>query len=258
MIFYFTATGNSLYVAKRIGKEPISIPQVIGNRSDYSDDKIGIVCPVYCGEIPHIVKEFLKTSKFTAEYMFLILTYGMSASDCPEFTYNEFKNLGIAFDYIDTVHCVDNYLPAFDMAQEQKINKQTDAQIECIAENIRSMKRNIPASTAQDRKLHKRVAFLNKLIPSLNNGKMIEITNSCLGCGVCKTVCPVGNIEISGGKAQRRSPRCEYCLACVHACPQKAIFIKHERNRNERYKNKNISLDEIIKANNQNRSEKNE
>lgn len=31
MVFYFTATGNSLYVAKCIEEYPVSIPQVIKN-----------------------------------------------------------------------------------------------------------------------------------------------------------------------------------------------------------------------------------
>lgn len=144
MVFYFTATGNSLYVAKCIDENPVSIPQVIKNSSIYSDNQIGIVCPVYCGEIPNTVKEFLKESKFDTKYIYIILTYGNSASDCPEFTYNEFKGLGINFDYIDTVHCVDNYLPVFDMAEEKKIDKDTDAQIAHIIKNIRLMKKGVP------------------------------------------------------------------------------------------------------------------
>ena len=46
MVFYFTATGNSLYVAKCIDEYPVSIPQAIKNSSIYSDNQIGIVCPV--------------------------------------------------------------------------------------------------------------------------------------------------------------------------------------------------------------------
>lgn len=68
MVFYFTATGNSLYVAKCIEEYPVSIPQVIKNSSIYSDNQIGIICPVYCGEIPNTVKEFLKESKFDTAY----------------------------------------------------------------------------------------------------------------------------------------------------------------------------------------------
>lgn len=254
MLFYFTATGNSLYVAKRIEEKPISIPQVIDNGAKYSDKKIGIVCPVYCGEIPKIVKRFLTSSSFETNYMYLILTYGASASDCGEFTYNELKKSGINFDYIDTVLCVDNYLPGFDMAEQKKINKHTDVKIAEIVENIRTMKKGIPTPSEKDRKLHKQVAILNKIFPSFNNGKMIEITDKCIGCKVCENVCPTGNIIVLTNYAQRRNKKCEYCLACVHACPQKAIVIKHEKNKNERYINENISLDEIIKANFQDRS----
>ena len=55
MIFYFTATGNSLYVAKKLAQaqnesfELISIPQEM-DRSEalvYEDDAIGVVYPIY-------------------------------------------------------------------------------------------------------------------------------------------------------------------------------------------------------------------
>ena len=117
------------------------------------------------------------------------------------------------------------------------------------------MKKGVPTATDADRKLHKQVATLNKIIPSFNNGKMIKITDKCIGCKVCEKVCPTGNIIVLTNYAQRRSKKCEYCLACVHACPQKAIIIKHEKNKNERYRNENVSLDEIIKSNFQDRRE---
>ena len=105
MVFYFTATGNSLYVAKCIDEYPVSIPQVIKNSSIYSDNQIGIVCPVYCGEIPNTVKEFLKESKFDTKYMYLILTYGNSASDCPCLLYTSCFNKAFHFLKAGTVKC---------------------------------------------------------------------------------------------------------------------------------------------------------
>ena len=39
MIFYFTATGNSLYVAKQLDKSPISIPQIIHQKDLSFDDE---------------------------------------------------------------------------------------------------------------------------------------------------------------------------------------------------------------------------
>lgn len=86
MIFYFTATGNSLYAAKQFSESPISILQVKSGMT-FKDDTIGIICPVYCGEVPKLVLNFITNSKFETEYLFLILTYGMDESDSAEFTF---------------------------------------------------------------------------------------------------------------------------------------------------------------------------
>ena len=48
MIFYFTGTGNSLYVAKQLDAERISIPQALKQENmTFEAPAIGVVCPVY-------------------------------------------------------------------------------------------------------------------------------------------------------------------------------------------------------------------
>lgn len=77
MVFYFTGTGNSLYVAKQLDAERISIPQVIHREEQiFKTDTIGIVCPVYGHEMPGMVKDFLKKAFFRTEYFYVVLTYG--------------------------------------------------------------------------------------------------------------------------------------------------------------------------------------
>ncbi len=57
MIFYFTGTGNSLYVAKELDEEIISIPQAIKQeRLELAAGSIGIVCPIYGHEMPEQIK----------------------------------------------------------------------------------------------------------------------------------------------------------------------------------------------------------
>lgn len=250
MVFYFTATGNSLYVAKQFSENPISIPQVKSGMT-FKDDKIGIVCPVYCGEIPKAVFRFIKNTKFETEYLFLILTYGMNESDSAEFTFNQCKKQGVHFDYIACIKMVDNYLPAFDMAAQRQIDKKITEQLTIISEDINDRKKGFPTATDADRKLHKRVALMNKLFPSANNGGALKITGKCVGCKVCEKVCPIGNIVVLTDYAQRLNKKCEFCLACIHNCPNNAIALKREKNPSERYRNENVTLEEIINANNQ-------
>lgn len=58
---YFSATGNNLYIAKKLGGELLSIPQLIKNNEyEIEDDVVGIVFPVFYANSPNIVREFLK------------------------------------------------------------------------------------------------------------------------------------------------------------------------------------------------------
>ena len=82
MVFYFTATGNCLYAARHFSDAPVSIPQVMrGTQRQFSDDTIGIVCPVYAGEPPKMVKQFLRESSFQTNYFYFILA---CAQNCPQ------------------------------------------------------------------------------------------------------------------------------------------------------------------------------
>ena len=109
MVFYFTATGNSLYAARHFSEQPVSIPQIMrGTRRQFADDSIGVICPVYAGQPPELVLRFLRESGFQTDYFYMILTYGHDQSDAPEFTAGLLKQYGIHVDYIGTIKMVDN------------------------------------------------------------------------------------------------------------------------------------------------------
>jgi len=60
MVFYFTATGNSLYAAKQFDTELVSIPQELKKTErHYKADSIGIVCPLYELDKPEVIKSRL-------------------------------------------------------------------------------------------------------------------------------------------------------------------------------------------------------
>ena len=76
-VCYFSGTGYCLYVARRIGGTLLSIPQLIRQESiEIADEAVGIVCPVYNGEMPMMVRAFLKKAHIRAEYFFFVYTYG--------------------------------------------------------------------------------------------------------------------------------------------------------------------------------------
>lgn len=254
MVFYFTATGNSLYVAKRLSENPVSIAQML-KRSNlvFEDESIGVVFPIYAGRAPKIVVDFLKKSTFKTSYMYFIGTYGNSDSAICETLPAECKKLGIKINYMNTVSMVDNYLPVFDMEQEKKADKGTEKKIEKIIADISERKQAIPEVTSTGRRLAKQVWAMEKLGLMKNDGSQLVVkTKICNGCGICKKVCPIDNIVIGNGIAVRKNSKCEYCLACAHHCPCRAITIKRgEKNSDARYRNENVTLQEIINANKQ-------
>lgn len=148
MLFYFTGTGNSLYVARQIEETPISIPQVLHQENlNFKDEKIGIVYPVYAGEAPKIVLEFLEKATFETDYFYLILTYGKDVTDAPECIARLLEEKGRHVNYIHSILMVDNYLPSFDMNEQRTMDKNVEQQIQQALQDIQNKKEEIPEAT---------------------------------------------------------------------------------------------------------------
>lgn len=250
MIFYFTATGNCLYVAKQFDSDPISIAQEMKNETlHYEDETIGIVSPIYGGELPKIVRRFLEKATFQTEYLYMILTYGMNDSVAAEWAYYFGKSHKVNFDYIHTMRMVDNYTPVFDMNEQKAMDKQIPEQLKQLKDDIKNKVHDIQRPTKQGKELYE---MASRRPIEANNGSLITIdTDKCIGCGMCSKVCPIGNFYVEDNKVKRHNSSCEFCLACVHACSKKAIFTPNEKNRENRYINENIKLTEIIHSNQQ-------
>ena len=252
MVFYFTATGNSLYVAKALDEERISIAQAIHDENKiYKADKIGIVCPVFGHEMPPLVKEFMAQSTFETDYFYLVLTFGSHDGGAAELTNDFCQSIGIDPSYINVIMMVDNFLPAFDMDKEVKAEKHVDENLAKIKADIESCKEGIAEVKEEEREIHK-IFRENVSKRPRQSGPMYKITEECIGCGICEKICPKGCFTVENQKSIQTPEGCIMCMACIHACPMKAIRLNMpEVNPKARYRNENITLCEIIDANNQ-------
>lgn len=250
-IFYYTGTGNSLAVAKQIGGELISIPQVMkSGELSFESDVIGVVFPIYSLEAPKKVQEFLSKAKLKADYLFAIGTYGNISSAAMYRLQNLAKANGYCFDYLNQILMVDNYLPVFNMEKEiEKIpKKKIPENMDQILKDIRSRKKNEAKVSMGDKAL---TAALRGLSGKMYNGKEAQkyiVNDDCIQCGICAKVCPAGNITVE--KKVVFKEKCELCAACLHMCPKNAIHLKNEKSK-ARWINPEVTLNEIIAANNQ-------
>ncbi len=253
MVFYFTATGNSLYVAKRLDETRISIAQAVHDGDQvYTAERIGIVCPVFGHEVPPLVREFLAQSTFRTDYFYMILTYGNRHGGAAELAQKLLDDLRIHPSYINLVLMVDNFLPGFDMNEQRALDKNVDGQIERIMQDITARKEYIAPVTDKDRAAHQEYLNRTAEMPKDALSKVYRITDECIGCGICTKVCPKKCLHMEGQGSVWEPEGCMMCMACIHACPMMAIQMNMpEKNRKARYRNENISICEIVDANNQ-------
>lgn len=135
MIFYFSGTGNSAWVARQIAKaqqeELLAIAEEINKNKEYAlkdGEKVGFVFPVYAWGPPGIVLRFIRQLKMkNPEYLFLFAPVEMIRGVLPRFFSSAIRRKGW--------HCVAGYsvtmpntyvsLPGFDVdaedVEEQKV-----------------------------------------------------------------------------------------------------------------------------------------
>jgi ferredoxin/flavodoxin len=267
-IYYFSGTGNSLYIAKDIavqtGAALFPIASLLDQPTITSGaDVIGIVFPVYYVDLPVIVKEFAgKLKNISAKYIFAIATYGGGAGESLHNLSRIIQSHGGKLAAGFGVHMPQNaFRKPWD--DPQKIFRHWPKKRERIVHwiNLRKSGRSLTDSLlyfiftplcALLKRMCKQSFIKHSGAPSdLSLDELIRLndrsfhTNAqCNGCGICSQVCPVGNIEIKEKRPTWQN-RCENCLACYNYCPRRAI----EGNVTQKgyfYRHPEVKISEII------------
>lgn len=248
---YFTATGNCLYVARRIGGELLSIPQVMKHSEvEIADEAVGIVAPVYAGEMPMMVRAFLGKATIQTDYFFFIYTYGMGYGEAFAHVKQMCDQKGLSLSYINAVQMVDNYLPGFEMQNQIETlpQKNVDGQIAQVLDDIANRAQvSVDITPAVKAKMAMFQKMLAKPILRKDTAQSYIVTDQCVRCGICAKVCPANNVSVCDDGVTFLD-RCEVCYACLHNCPQNAIHVREEKSE-VRFRNEHVCLSDIIEAN---------
>lgn len=231
-LFYFSGTGNSFAIAKRLQKSLPNatltpITKMMENNTIQSDAQIvGIINPVYYICAPSIVLEFLnKLNMPKVQYVFFALTRGCSiAHGAATQMKNVLKPRGYKVNSAWYFTMDQTYLPVYKIKSQktrQKIFNNAYRKVEKVVKLIEQRKSRWEFNHADIfYPFNEKIFFKN----IHNEDKKFYLNDSCNSCGTCQKICPVNNISIIDGKPHWNHA-CESCQACVHFCPNNAIEV---------------------------------
>ena len=230
-IFYFSSTGNSLYIAKRIALRLGSVPEYIPKTSERSieADRVVVVSPVYSFGLPTQVFDFLSELRSDAP-LYVVLNYGGVACGADRLTYDLCAERGLNIRAVFKLKMVENYTLSFTVPKlYQKMTlKKAPSRVDALIAQIEAGASFSP----RVRKSKSDVYEKNKANWHLI-GKRLSTTDGCTLCGKCAALCPSSNISIKDGRVVF-GDGCTACLGCYHRCPQRAIRYMNKRKR-DRY-----------------------
>ena len=234
MVIYYSATGNTEFIAKqlakRIGDNSLNLLKRI-KENDYSpivSSTPYIFCsPVYVCEMPRFLADYLKNVKLTGnDKVYFIFTSGGYTGISGFLAEKIIKRknmiyMGRAEFKMPRNYPINRMYPLLTDEENKKRIKQSYKRIPAVAARIK-----------RGEKLKARyITQLEKIITLPFNPLWIKYkqtsapfysTDKCISCGKCVTICPLNNISLMDGRPKWWDA-CSHCMACISNCPVEAI-----------------------------------
>ena len=254
MIFYFSGTGNTRWVAttiaNAIGEELLYIPDLLRNgRYKFElqeDERIGFCFPTHGWQPPKIVRDFIQKLEIKSEghFCWALTTCGDNMGEAMTILNKDLAKKGLLAETLFSVIMPESYvcLPFMKTDPEDKEQwkiENAKHQLHHIISIVKDKKRGIEElEKGATPRLYSYVigAYFNKRM--VTDKKFTVDVDVCIQCGKCMNVCPVDNIKGTPPK-WLHSGKCTSCLACYHYCPVHAInFGKITKRRDQYYFNR--------------------
>ncbi len=252
-IYYFSATGNSLTIARQIAKGlgncPIKSMAVEAPDEPVGgpDHPIGFVFPVFYIGLPRLVKRFVQNLNIMkGTYCFALVSFGGNGADTLGMLDDILKEKGVWLSYAAGVKMPGNYIVKYEAVAPdvvQTLITNAMAKADAAAAAVAAGKLQ---PVGRNAKLLSKIANRSFLYQGISEwDEQFAVSGKCTGCGRCASVCPVGNIKMADQNPTWQH-HCERCLACLQWCPCEAIEYGKKTIGRRRYRNPNVKVEDII------------
>lgn len=255
MILYFSATGNTKYIADKLAKDLNDDTMNLLKRikeNDYSkissEKPFIICCPIYVCETPKFMNDFLRKVELNGnKNVYFIFSSGGYAGIANNICKRIIKKKKMNYMGRSEIKMPRNYvasnmyplLPHDEIIR--RINEATK-KIHIVSEKI------LNQEYLKDRHIwlfesivtYPFVPIWSKL---KHKTKKFYTNDNCIGCSKCANLCPLNNIIMENGKPKWIT-NCAHCMACISNCPKDAINYKNITENKDKYRISKY-LDEI-------------
>lgn len=238
MIYYFSGTGNSRFVAQQLSLLTLEESKIITSVDPIDEavagDSIGFVFPVYSWGVPPIMLDFIDKLprtfwtdvKVGQLPVWCVMTCGDEVALAPEMFIKRLGGHGVSPESVWSIIMPNNYvlLPGFDVDSgdvERRKLSEAPARIREIARGINQHSQSMDVVRGSWAWAKTRLIYPLFRKWGISPGKW-KSTDACVGCGICAKACPLKNITMHDGKPQWGDNCCS-CLACYHSCPRHAV-----------------------------------
>ena len=233
---YLSGTGNTKYCMERLMSLVSSSAKVIAIESPdvldeiQKNEEIFLGYPTQYSNAPYMVRDFIKRNAdiWKNKKILCIATMGAFSGDGAGCTARILKKYGATILGGVHIHMPDSVCDSklLKKTEDEKryIIAQANKKIEKVAMQIKKgvyPREGITPFSHLVGLLGQRLWFYQK-----TNGYFgkLKISDNCVGCGKCVSVCPMRNLVLENNKAVPNK-HCTMCYRCISLCPQKAITL---------------------------------
>ena len=231
VMFYFSATGNSKYIAELFSEHMDCPCYSIEDRDDYSAeinlaDSVAFCYPIYGSRVPRIMRDFVfkHHDRLQNKRIVILCTQMYFSGDGARVFADMLPSAEVA--YAEHILMPNNVCNLFiiPLASDKNVRKYIEkAQIK-----IKSVCDDIKAGIVKKRGFNRFSRMLGsiqgRLMPMLEEKykSTVRVNNDCTNCRICVNNCPMKNLVSENNKIIQQN-NCIICYRCVNNCPKKAI-----------------------------------